>query len=156
MLNHGGILLLDMNVDDYPQAGIAGMILKDFISRATQVRPQLGAVEPKFVQPVYLLVDEYPEYAIDADEKHARMARSARLAPIFISQSTSSLKAQFQDKEKAQALLDLAGCRWAHQNGSFETNEWMAKTIGQIVVTRDGGQKGRNWDYGRSEWSGSK
>ena len=81
VLNHGGILLLDMNVDDYPQAGIAGMILKDIISRAAQVRPQLGSVEPQFVQPVYLLVDEYPEYAIDADEKHARMARSARPRP---------------------------------------------------------------------------
>jgi hypothetical protein len=148
VLNNGGILLLDMCIDDYAQAGMAGMILKDLISRACQVRPQLGTLDPQFIQPVYLLVDEYPEYAIEADEKHARMARSARLAPIFITQSTTSLKAQFQDKDKAQAILDLAGCRFAHQNGSFETNEWMAKTIGQVIVQRRGRQKGRNWDYG--------
>ncbi len=148
VLNHGGILLLDMDVQNYAQGGIAGMILKDLAARACQARPELSTLEPQFVQPVYLLYDEYPEYAIDADEKHARTARSGRLIPIFISQSTSSLKAQFHDKDKAQGLLDLSGCRWAHSNGSFETNEWMAKTIGQVIVKRGGGQTGTSINHG--------
>jgi hypothetical protein len=148
VLNHSGILLLDMDVHTYAQGGIAGMLLKDIVSRASQARPELSTLESQFIQPVYLLYDEYPEYAIDADEKHARTGRSARLVPIFIAQTTTSLKAQFQDKDKAQNLLDLAGCRWAHNNGSFDTNEWMAKTIGQVIVKRGGGQHGTNVNYG--------
>jgi hypothetical protein len=147
-LNHGGILLLDMDVQTYPKGGLVGMILKELVSRWCQARPELSTLAPECIAPIYILYDEFPEYAVDADEAHARTARSARLIPIFITQSTTSLKAQFHDKDKASALLDLAGCRFAHSNGSNETNTWMADTIGKVIVRRGGGQDGSNVTYG--------
>jgi hypothetical protein len=158
VLNHGGILLLDMDVQNYPLTGaIVGMVLKDLVSRACQARPELSTLEPHLIQPVYLLYDEYPEYATESDETHARTGRSARLIPIFISQSTTALKAQFADKDKAQALLDLAGCRWAHNNGSFDSNTWMADTIAKVIVKRVGGQKGSNTNWGpQFQWGNNE
>jgi hypothetical protein len=157
VLNHGGILLLDMDVQTYAQGGIAGMILKDLVARACQARPELSTLEPQFIQPVYLLYDEYPAYAIQEDEAHARTGRSGRLIPVFITQSTTSLKAQFHDKDKASALLDLAGCRFAHSNGSNETNTWMADTIGKVIVKRKGGQTGTNTSQGpQFQWGNNQ
>jgi hypothetical protein len=147
-LNHGGIVLLDMDVQRYAHGALAGMILKDLVSRWCQARPELTQLPEEQVPPIFLLYDEAAFYLVDEDEGHARSARSARLIPIFITQTTTSLKAQFHDKDKAQNLLDLAGCRFAHSSGSAETNTWMADTIGKVVVERRGHQEGTNWNFG--------
>jgi hypothetical protein len=153
-LNRQGILLLDMNVHDYAQGAIAGMILKDVIQRACQNRSELSNLEPQFIQPVFELVDEYPNYAVDEDELHSLMARGARSIPIYIAQSYPAVLARFLNKEKAESQLEVPGCRWIHQTGSMKTAKWMADTIGEVLVERKGRQTGKNWNYGAGDQHG--
>ncbi|HEX4609545.1 MAG TPA: TraM recognition domain-containing protein [Urbifossiella sp.] len=131
----GAIIILDLPVKEFLEAGAAAQVLFKTVWQRAMERRSV-AREPL---PVFLFIDEYQNYVTSYDPLFQATARSSRVATVVMTQNLDSLISRFPaatGKAEAQALLGNFNLKVFCANDHVGTNEWAAKLIGEEWVTR--------------------
>lgn len=131
----GAIVVLDLPVKEYGDAGLAAQILYKTVWQRAMERRDVTR-EPR---PVFLMVDEYQNFVTPYDALFQATARSSRTATIVLTQNVDSIVSRFPGqtgKAEALALLGNFNLKIFCSQDHVETNEIAAKMCGEEWVTR--------------------
>lgn len=125
----GMIIILDLSVQEYMQLG---RLIQGIWKYAFQ-RAVLRRNVTQWPRPVFLFADESHHFVSPYDYLFLSTARSARVAPVTLTQNINNLRAVLGQGAQAQAdaLLGMSQTRIFHANPDVATNMWAAETIGQ-------------------------
>jgi hypothetical protein len=100
----GAIIILDLPVKEFLEAGAAAQVLYKTVWQRAMERRTV-ARDPR---PVFLFIDEYQNFVTQYDPLFQATARSSRVATVVMTQNLDSLISRFPSatgKAEAQALL---------------------------------------------------
>lgn len=131
---NGAILVLDYPVQEFGEQGrlIQG-IFKLMFQRAI-LRRNAGA-DPR---PVFLWADEAQNFVSSFDYQYQAVARSARAATVYLTQSVSNLYSVLKSHDETYALLGNFTTQVFHANNDYQTNQYAANVIAMERATSFG------------------
>lgn len=132
-VEQGAILVLDLPVKEFAETGIfAQVIWKRCFQRHIERRNV--AVSQR---PVFLWADEAQYFVTSSDMLFQSTCRSARVATVLLSQSTSNFEAALggaaKGKAETAALFANLNTKLLHANSDPVTNEWAATIVGRTL-----------------------
>ena len=130
-LEEGKIIVIDLPVTEFLEIGrYAAGIWKYCAQESLQRRDVQNSPRP-----VFLWQDEAQHFVLNTDMLFQSTCRSYKVSNVLLTQNISNFYATMGNGQKSEALVNsLFGnlnTRIFHANGDFNTNEWMAKTIGR-------------------------
>ncbi len=135
ILESGAVVVLDMPVKEYGEAGrLAQVLFKHTFQRSAERRNPGG--NPR---PAVLWMDEGQQFLTSQDKEVQATARSARLITVCISQNLPGFYSVLpgdQGRAEVDAFLGNLQTKIFHQNACSITNEFAADQIGKILVYR--------------------
>ena len=141
----GAIIILDLPTKVYGQSGV---LLQQAFLHLWQMACEQRDVK-KNPRPVFMYVDEFQELVNSYTPRFLATSRSARVAPILISQNRPNYLAALggeQGRHLVDAFLGNIATKVFHANGDPETNRWASETISDEVQTRFNFNRGRGGD----------
>ncbi|MCB9918576.1 MAG: type IV secretory system conjugative DNA transfer family protein [Planctomycetes bacterium] len=144
----GKVLVIDLPVLGFNETGqLAQLIFKQCFQRAIERRKVTEETRP-----ICLYMDEAQYFVTSQDARFASTCRSARVATVMVSQSTSAFDAALGggDKGKAEAasLFGNLTTKIFHANGDPVTNQWASGLVGrsrQHFANSSSSQSSHDW-----------
>lgn len=129
----GAIIVLDLPIQHFRSVGRASQGIIKYLYQLCVLARDVER-EPR---PVFLWGDEIQNFCSSFDFEFLAVARSARCATVFITQSISNYYAVLGagGRDAANALLANLSTKLFHANGDIETNRWASETIGSHETT---------------------
>lgn len=126
----GIILVMDLPVLTLHNAGIIAQVLVKYAwQRAMQAKTEGES------RPVFLFMDEYHYFAVEADSRFVSTARSSEIATVAMFQNLPILETAFgggaRGEQAAAAFTGNLRTRIFGANGEEKTNQWASATLGQ-------------------------
>lgn len=149
----GGLIIADINVREFDQVGrIASVLIKSCIQRAIERRPGLGKVPVEQLRPAFLAADEAQAIATSGDVHFQTTAASARGLSLYATQNLPLLYREMggdsNSRYGADALIGNLRNRFFFGGEEPTTANWMADSIGKIIVSRKSDSQSWNWSPG--------
>ncbi len=123
----GAIIILDLPIKEFHQTGQFIQVLFTRLWQQAAERRDLKL----FPRPLFYFSDEAQNYLTRQSPLFASTARGARVASVLLTQNLDSLQSQI-GKADSEALLGNCNLKIWCCNDHVSTNEWAAKTIGQL------------------------
>jgi type IV secretory pathway TraG/TraD family ATPase VirD4 len=123
----GAIVILDLPIKEYHQTGIFVQVLFARLWQQAAERRDLKL----FPRPLFFFSDEAQNFLTRQSPLFASTARGARVASVLLTQNLDALQAQI-GKADSEALLGNCNLKIWCSNDHVPTNEWSAKTVGQL------------------------
>jgi hypothetical protein len=131
-LDGGKIILMDLPVKEFDQAGkIAGVILKFLFQKAVERRQQ--ALE-HLRRPCFIWADEFQHFVTSYDMVFQQTARSSKTCTVYIGQNLPTVLAQLGGQQGEPYMRGLFGnllTKIFHANDEEQTNKFAAGVIGE-------------------------
>lgn len=127
----GAIIVVDLPVHTYQKAGVIAQVLLKHVWQKAMQHPMEGESRP-----VFLWVDEYHHFAVQADATFQSTARGYEVATVYMFQNLPILYAAMggpQAEPFAKATVgNLRTCMFG-ANAEPTTNQWASDMIGHKV-----------------------
>jgi hypothetical protein len=152
----GKIVVVALPVAAYHEVGrYAAAIWKYLLQRASQ-RRKLDS--PESIRPSFIWADEAQYFSSSTDQIFQTVARSYRVATVFLTQNLPNYYVEFGGTEagvhRVHSLLGNLAIKFFCGNDDTVTNEWASKTIDRTVqyrVSLNGAQTGEGHTIGLSQ-----
>lgn len=153
MAREGAILIIDLPVKVYREAGIVGNLIWKYLA---QLMLERTADDPN-VRPVVLWADELQCLTGKYDAEFQSTARSSKAITVNITQNLPGYYAMLPARDARAATDALLGnfqTKIFHQNTDPTTNQYAAELIGKGVVLRYSGNWSDNYGHSNGQsWS---
>lgn len=158
LLYSGTIIILDMSVHEYNEAGkFAQVLFKTVVQRMLERRTDKHLGDQ--ARPVFIWADEAQFFATPHDTMFQTTARSSRVATVYMTQNLpnyyDAFGADSGGRDRAKKLLGAFGIKIFHANGDLETNEYAERLFGKHHVWRESHGTNESETWSRSSSSGS-
>lgn len=149
LTHHGAIIILNLPVKEFADAGRAAQAVYKYIWQQAVERRKVD----KGTKPVFLWIDEAQNFVTEYDMLFQATARSTMVCTVYITQNLPNYYAQIgggdKGKNKVDSLVGNLQTKIWHANSDPVTNEHAAKVIGQSWQSHS--QSGDN--MGRSSFN---
>lgn len=153
MTREGAILIIDLPVKVYREAGIVGNLIWKYLA---QLMLERTADDPN-ARPVVLWADESQCLTGKYDAEFQSTARSSKAITVNITQNLPGYYAMLPARDARAATDALLGnfqTKIFHQNTDPTTNQYAAELIGKGVVRRYSGNWSDNYGHSNGQsWS---
>jgi len=135
---HGGIIVFDMPVQEYREAGrFAQVLFKTVFQRMVERRQN----RTDTARPLFLWADESQLFSTHYDTTFQTTARESRVATVYLTQNLPNYYDAFGSdsggRDRTKKLLGAFGIKIFHSNGDLETNQYAEQLFGQELVWRE-------------------
>ena len=133
MTHNGKIILVDLPVKDYAEAGRYAQVLMKLIWQRAAERRSASSVDSR-ARPVFLWADEAHNFVTPGDVMFQTTARSARACTVYLTQNISNYLDALggvNSQAQADALLGSLNTKLFHANSDPATNRWAAELFAQ-------------------------
>jgi type IV secretory pathway TraG/TraD family ATPase VirD4 len=133
-MEEGKIIVVDLPILEFAELGRYAAGIWKYCAQMALQRRNIEAS----IRPVFVWQDEAQHFILNTDMLFQSTCRSYKVSNVLLTQNISNFYATMGNGQKSEALVNsLFGnlnTRIFHANGDFNTNEWMAKTIGRTRV----------------------
>jgi len=125
----GKIILINLPTKEFSKVGRDVQILFKYVWQKAMESRKIN----DSTKPVFLFVDESQEFLHQYDADFQAVARSSRIANVYLSQNINNYYAVMgglQSEYKVKALLGTFGTKFFHANADIETNKYSSDLLG--------------------------
>ena len=137
LIERGVVLILDMPVHEYREAGrFVQVLMKTMFQRMVERRDAAGET----ARPVFLWADEAQLFSTSYDPTFQTTARSTKTATVYLTQNLPNYYDAFGGdaggRDRTKKLLGSFGLKVFHANGDPETNRYAEELSGRDLQWR--------------------
>lgn len=146
----GKIILLDMSIAEYQEAGrFVQVLFKNAFQRMALRRRETRSDDTR---PIFLWADEAHEFTSPFDHKFQPLAREFKVATVYLSQSIQNYYAAMggHSPARAKALITAFSNHIFHAGVDPETNKMAEDFVGMQLFNRFGWGDGVSYTHGQN------
>lgn len=154
---NGGIIVFDMPVQEYREAGrFAQVLFKTIYQRMVERRQNRSDT----ARPLFLWADESQLFSTHYDTTFQTTARESRIATVYLTQNLPNYYDAFGSdtggRDRTKKLLGAFGIKLFHANGDTETNKYAEQLFGSELIWRESHSSSQTRNVGPRSSSSSQ